>query len=60
MDNIDEKIHKFMSKNVEAKTILVDPKDYNNKILEYKNDGWSLVKECELNGRIKLTFERIK
>ena len=60
MSTLEEKINKLMNKNVEAKTILVKVEERDEVINNYQNEGWKLVKESQLNGRYKLTFERSK
>jgi hypothetical protein len=60
MSTLEERINKLMNKNVEAKTILVKVEERDEVINNYQNEGWKLVKESQLNGRYKLTFERSK
>lgn len=60
MSTLEERINKLMNKNVEAKTILVKVEERDKVINNYQNEGWKLVKESQLNGRYKLTFERSK
>ena len=54
----DEQIAKIMTSEFKSKTILIDEKDAEKTIEIHKKDGWKLVKKTELNGRIKLTFEK--
>lgn len=60
MSTLEERINKLMNKNVEAKTILVKVEERDEVIKNYQNEGWKFVKESQLNGRYKLTFERSK
>jgi hypothetical protein len=60
MSTLEERINKLMNKNVEAKTILVKVEERDEVINHYQNEGWKLVKESQLNGRYKLTFESSK
>ncbi len=60
MSTLEERINKLMNKNVEAKTILVKVEERDEVINNYQNEGWKFVKESQLNGRYKLTFERSK
>ena len=52
----DDQIASIMTKESKSKTLLVDEKDAEKTIDFYKNDGWKLVKQSKINGRIKLTF----
>ena len=54
----DEQIASILNKEGKSKTILVDEKDAGKTIEIYENDGWKLIKKSEINGRIKLTFEK--
>ena len=54
----DDQIRSIMVKEGKSKTILVDPIDKEKILKEHENDGWKLVKESELNGKVKLTFEK--
>ena len=58
MELTDEQIRSIMVKEGKSKTILVDLKDKDKTLEEHKKDGWKLVKESELNGKAKLTFEK--
>ncbi len=60
MDDLDERIRKFMSKEVKSKTILIDSKDFDKVLNEHTIDGWTLVRKTEINGRLKVTFEIVK
>jgi hypothetical protein len=60
MENLDERIRKFMSKEVKFKTILIDPADLDKVVGEHESEGWKLVRKAELNGRLKVTFEIVK
>ena len=54
----DEQIASILNKEGKSKTILVDGKDAGKTIEIHENDGWKLIKKSEINGRIKLTFEK--
>ena len=54
----DEQIRSIMVKEGKSKTILVSPTDRKKTIKEHEKDGWKLIKESELNGKVKLTFEK--
>lgn len=54
----DEQIASILNKEGKSKTLLVDEKDAGKTIEIHKNDGWKLVKKSEVNGRVKLTFEK--
>ena len=54
----DDQIRSIMVKEGKSKTILVDVKDRDKTLKDHEKDGWKLVKESELNGRVKLTFEK--
>ena len=56
----DEQIKAILVKDIKSKTILVSRDDLDKIIKEHINDGWTLVKSTELNGRIKVTFEKVK
>ena len=54
----DEQIASILNKEGKSKTLLVDQK-YAGKTIEiHEKDGWKLIKKSEINGRIKLTFEK--
>ena len=54
----NEQIASIMNKEGKSKTILVDEKSIGKTIEIHEKEGWKLVKKSELNGRIKLTFEK--
>ena len=54
----DEQIASILNKEGKSKTILVDEKDAGKTIENHENDGWKLIKKSEVNGRVKLTFEK--
>lgn len=54
----DEQIQSIMTKQGCSKTILVENKEVSSTISEHKKDGWKLIKQSEINGRTKLTFEK--
>ena len=54
----DEQIAAIMVKEGKSKTILVDNGQITIVIEEHQREGWKLVKQSELNGRTKLTFEK--
>ena len=54
----DKQIESIMTKQVVCKTILVDNNLKEKTISNHKKEGWKLVKETEINGRTKLTFEK--
>ena len=54
----DEQIASILNKEGKSKTILVDEKDAGKTIEIHEREGWKLVKKSELNGRVKLTFEK--
>ncbi len=60
MDSLDERIRKAMSKDVKAKTLLCSKEDLNRIIKEHLDLGWNLVKQDEVNGKIKVTFNMVK
>ena len=55
----DEQIAAIMVKEGKSKTILVDNEQVKKVIEEHQKEGWKLVKQSELNGRTKLTFEKL-
>jgi hypothetical protein len=54
----DEQIASILNKEGKSKTILADEKDAGKTIEIHEKDGWKLIKKSEINGRIKLTFEK--
>ena len=54
----DEQIESILNKEGKSKTLLVDEKDAGKTIEIHEKDGWKLIKKTEINGRIKLTFEK--
>ena len=54
----DEQIASILNKEGKSKTLLVDEKDEGKTIEIHEKDGWKLIKKSEVNGRIKLTFEK--
>lgn len=54
----DEQIASIMAKEGKSKTILVDLKDREKTLINHEKDGWKLIKQSEINGRAKLTFEK--
>lgn len=58
MKLIDEQIASILNREGKSKTILVDEKDAGKTIENHENDGWKLIKKSEINGRVKLTFEK--
>ena len=54
----DEQIKSIMTKEGKSKTILVDNEEVEKTIENHRIEGWKLVKQSELNGRTKLTFEK--
>ena len=54
----DEQIASILNKEGKFKTLLVDEKDAGKTIEIHEKDGWKLIKKSEVNGRIKLTFEK--
>ena len=54
----DEQIASMLVKEGKSKTILVELVDKEKVLKKHEKDGWKLVKESELNGRVKLTFEK--
>ena len=55
----DEQIKSIMTKEGKSKTILVDNEEVERTIENHRKEGWKLVKQSELNGRTKLTFEKL-
>lgn len=56
----EEQIKSILIKDIKCKTILVSKEEKEKIINEHQNDGWKLIKELEINGKIKITFEKIK
>lgn len=56
----EEQIKSILIKDIKCKTILVSKEEKEKIIKEHQNDGWKLIKELEINGKIKITFEKIK
>lgn len=54
----DDQIRSIMVKDGKSKTILVDLDEAPNTIKLHEEDGWKLIKQFEVNGRAKLTFEK--
>ena len=54
----DKQIASILNKEGKSKTLLVDEKDAGKTIEIQQNDGWKLIKKSEINGRVKLTFEK--
>lgn len=54
----DDQIRSIMEKKVVCKTILVENDKIEQTISDHKKDNWKLVKQTELNGKTKLTFEK--
>lgn len=60
MSDIDARIRELMEKEIKSKTLLVNPEDLEKVKKEYLDDGWTLVNTVEVNGRIKVTFTKVK
>ena len=60
MSLTEEQIAKMMTKEIKAKTILVDADKVDDTIKEHEQDGWTLVSKTPLNDRFKLTFKKVK
>lgn len=56
----DEQIKAILVKDIKSKTILVSKDDLDKVIKEHTDNGWTLVRSTGLNGRIKVTFEKVK
>ena len=56
----DEQIRNILVKDIKSKTILVSKSDLEQVIKEHTDDGWTLVRSTELNGKVKVTFEKVK
>ena len=56
----DEQIKSILVKDIKSNTILVSKDDLDKIIKEHTDNGWTLVRSTELNGRIKVTFEKVK
>ena len=54
----NDQIAKIMTKERKTKTLLVDEKNAGKTIEIHEIEGWKLLKKSEVNGRIKLTFEK--
>ena len=54
----DEQIASILVKEGKSKTLLVENKDAEKTIENHQKEGWKLVKQSEINGRTKLTFEK--
>lgn len=54
----DEQIKSILVKEGKSKTILVELNGKELVIENHLKEGWKLVKESELNGKAKLTFEK--
>ena len=54
----EEQISKIMTKEGMTKTLLVDEKNVGKTTEIHEKEGWKLLKKSEVNGRIKLTFEK--
>ena len=54
----EDQIRSILVKEGKSKTILVDLKDVEQTIKTHQDDGWKLIKQSEVNGRAKLTFEK--
>ena len=48
----DEQIKSILVKDIKSKTILVSKDDLDKIIKEHTDNGWTLVRSTELNGRI--------
>ena len=56
----DEQLQKILVKNIESKTLLVSPSDIEKVKQEHLSQGWHVFHEVEINGRMKITFQREK
>lgn len=56
----DEQLQKILVKNIESKTLLVSLSDVEKVKEEHLKQGWRIYHESEINGRIKITFQREK
>lgn len=54
----EDQIRSIMVKEGKSKTILVDLNEVVETIKTHEKDGWKLIKQSEINGRAKLTFEK--
>ena len=54
----DEQIRSIMIKEGKSKTLLVDLDEAEKVMESHEKEGWKLIKKSEVNGRVKLTFEK--
>ncbi len=54
----EDQIRSIMVKEGKSKTILVDLNEVEETIKNHEKEGWKLIKQSEINGRVKLTFEK--
>lgn len=60
MSNIDERIKELFSKDISTKTLLVSEEDFEKIKKEHLEKGWKMIKSIPLNGRYKVTFQKVK
>ena len=54
----EDQIRSIMVKEGKSKTILVDLTAAEETIKNHEKEGQKLIKQSEINGRVKLTFEK--
>ena len=54
----EDQIRSILVKEGKSKTILVDLNAVEETIKNHEKEGWKLTKQSEINGRVKLTFEK--
>ena len=54
----EDQIRSILVKEGKSKTILVDLNAVEKTIKNHEKEGWKLIKQSEINGRVKLTFEK--
>lgn len=56
----EEQIRKIMIKEIKSKTMLVSILDVEKIKKEHLDEGWEIFNETPLNGRVKITFRKVK
>lgn len=54
----DEQIRSIMVKEGKSKTTLVEENEVKKTIESHTKEGWKLLKQSEINGKVKLTFSK--
>lgn len=60
MSNIDEKIKELFLKDIKTKTILISFEEFEIVKKEHEEEGWKMINSVVVNGKYKVTFQKVK